>query len=101
MKFFLLTDDADALMGLRLAGIEGKLIKTAAEAVSEYERLKADPETGILLLTHGTACLFGDSLTEMKKQNRPLIVQIPDTNPEHNPADAVADYIRDAVGVKI
>lgn len=100
MKFFLLTDDADAMIGMRLVGIEGKLVKSPESAKEEYEKAKAEG-TGILLLTHGTAAMFGASLVEMKKQNRPLIVEIPDTNPEHNPADSVSDYIRDAIGIKI
>ena len=41
MKFFLLTDDADAMIGMRLAGIEGKLVKSPESAKEEYEKAKA------------------------------------------------------------
>ena len=73
MKFFLLTDDADAMIGMRLAGIEGKLVKSPESAKEEYEKAKAEG-TGILLLTHGTAAMFGASLVEMKYP-----IQIPNT----------------------
>lgn len=100
MKFFLLTDDADAMMGMRLAGIEGRLVKTAEKAFSEYENARSG-KIGILLITHSVAEMFGEQLIEMKKLNTPLIVEIPDSNPDHNPADAVSDYIRNAIGIKI
>lgn len=100
MKFYLLTDDTDSLIGMRLAGIEGKLVHDRETALSEIERIKTT-DTGILLLTPGVSQLCRDMLVELKKQNRPLIVEIPDSNPEHNPADSVTDYIRDAIGVKI
>lgn len=100
MKFFLLTDDTDSLIGMRLAGIEGRLVLSRDAALSEIERIK-NTDTGILLLTPSVSEMCRDILVELKKQNRPLIVEIPDSNPEHNPADSVTDYIRDAIGVKI
>lgn len=100
MRFYLLTDDTDSLIGMRLAGIEGKLVSDRNSVLSEIERIKTT-DTSILLLTPGVAALCRDLLVDLKKQNRPLIVEIPDSNPEHNPADSVTDYIRDAIGVKI
>lgn len=100
MKFFLLTDDTDSLIGMRLAGIEGKIVSDRAEALTEIERIKTT-DTGILLMTPSVVEMCRDVMVELKKQNKPLIAEIPDSNPEHNPADSVTDYIRDAIGVKI
>lgn len=100
MKFFLLTDDADALIGMRLSGIEGKMVSTRNEILQEVQNAKTS-DIAVLLLTPGVSSLCGDILVELKKQNRPLIVEIPDSDKSHNPADSVTDYIRDAIGVKI
>lgn len=100
MKFFLLTDDADSLIGMRLAGIEGKYVTSREEALAQIES-SANNGVGILLMTPGVSALCRDMLIELKKRNRPLIVEIPDSDPGHNSADSVTDYIRDAIGVKI
>ncbi len=100
MKFFLLTDDVDAMIGMRLAGVEGKLVTNRESVLTEIERIKNE-DIGILLMTPNISALCRDLLVELKKQNRPLIVEIPDSDPTHSPADSVTDYIRDAIGVKI
>lgn len=100
MKFYLLTDDPDSLVGLRLAGIEGKLLQSGADALSEIEKLCTDSEIGMILITPNIAKMLGGSLTELKKRNSPLITEIPDSNPQNNSSDNVTDYIRNAVGIK-
>ncbi len=100
MKFYLLTDDVDTLVGMRLAGIEGKLVDSREAALSAIEKAKSD-EIGMLLITPNVADMCSNELVELKKQNKPLITTIPDSNPQNNPADSVSDYIRDAVGIKI
>lgn len=100
MKFYLLTDDADTLVGMRLAGIEGSLVHSKEEALSLIEKAKTD-DIGMVLITPKIAKNCRAELVELKQQNKPLIVEIPDSDPENNPADSVSDYIRDAVGIKI
>ncbi len=100
MKFYLLTDDTDTLVGMRLAGIEGKLVHSREDILPAIENAKNDG-IGMLLVTPNVADMCGSELVELKKQNKPLITVIPDSNPLNNPADSVSDYIRDAVGIKI
>ncbi len=100
MKFYLLTDDVDTLVGMRLAGIEGKLVTSKEDTLSAIEKAKSD-EIGMLLITPNVADMCSSELVELKKQNKPLITTIPDSNPQNNPTDSVSDYIRDAVGIKI
>ena len=101
MKFYLLTDDADTLVGLRLAGIQGKLLQKNEDALLQIEKISEDKEIGMILITPAVAKALGSSLTELKKKNLPLITEIPDSNPQNNSADNVTDYIRNAVGIKI
>lgn len=101
MKFYLLTDDPDTLIGLRLAGVEGKLIDNSIDVISEIEKISENESIGMLLITPTIAQMCGTTLTELKKKNRPLITEIPDSNPQHNQPDGVTDYIRNAIGIKI
>lgn len=101
MKLYLLSDDPDTVIGLRLAGVQGKLLKENENALDEIENISKDSGVGMILITPGIAKQLGSSLTELKKRNIPLISEIPDSNPHHNSPDNVTDYIRNAVGVKI
>lgn len=101
MKFYLLTDDADTLVGLRLAGIQGKLLQKNEDALAQIEKISENDDVGMILITPAVAKALGSSLTELKKKNLPLITEIPDSNPQNNSADNVTAYIRDAVGIKI
>ncbi len=100
MKFYLLTDDPDTLVGLRLAGIQGKLLQNGSDALCEIESLRSDSSIGMLLITPNISKMLGNSLTELKKKNLPLITEIPDSFSQNNSTDNVTDYIRNAVGIK-
>lgn len=101
MKFYLLSDDPDTLVGLRLAGIQGKLLQKNEDALLQIEKISEDKEIGMILITPSVAKALGSSLTELKKKNLPLITEIPDSFSQNNSTDNVTDYIRDAVGIKI
>lgn len=100
MKFYLLTDDVDTLVGLRLAGIDGSIVHSKEETLSLIDKARNDG-VGMLLITPSLAEKCRVELVDLKKQNQPLIVEIPDSNPESNKEDSVSDYIRDAIGIKI
>ena len=51
MKYFVITDSTDTQVGLRLAGIEGKVVREAEAARQAIESAAADPEIGVLLIT--------------------------------------------------
>ena len=52
MKFYLLSDNIDTKMGMRLAGIEGVVIHEAEEVERELLRVMDDPEVGVVLMTN-------------------------------------------------
>lgn len=101
MKFFLLSDDPDTVVGLRLAGIQGKLLRDGENALDQIQKIGEDKNVGMILITPVIAKKLGSTLTELKKKNLPLITEIPDSNPQNNSSDNVTDYIRTAVGIKI
>ena len=52
MKFYLLSDNIDTKMGMRLAGIEGVVLHEAEEVQKELLRVMDDPEIGVVLMTN-------------------------------------------------
>ena len=79
MKFFLLTDNIDTLMGMRLVGIEGVVLHDRKEMLVELEKVLNDEEIGVLLMTTKLVELAPEVISELKlKQQKPIIVEIPD-----------------------
>ena len=101
MRYFVISDNTDTHVGLRLAGIEGVVARTREEGVAAIQAAVADPTVGILLITEGLAQLCADQLADQKTSGRtPLVVEIPDRHGTRN-KDAISRYIREAIGVKL
>lgn len=101
MRYFVISDNTDTHVGLRLAGIEGVIARTREEGLTAIDEALADPTIGILLVTEGLAELCSDKLAPLKLAGRtPLIVEIPDRHGSRN-KDAIGTYIREAIGVKL
>ncbi|MCI2057834.1 MAG: V-type ATP synthase subunit F [Oscillibacter sp.] len=102
MKYFVITDSADTLVGLRLAGIEGVVTRTAAEAYTALDEVLRDPEIGILLVTERLARECESRLAPLKMTiSTPLVIEIPDRHSTGRSADSITRYIREAIGVKL
>ena len=102
MRFQLISDNIDTLVGLRLAGIEGVVVHEEAEVRHALKEAKENQEIGIVLITEGLMKLCPEVILEMKlSSHRPLIVQIPDRHGSARPSDSSMQYVREAIGVKI
>lgn len=102
MKYFVITDSADTLTGLRLAGMEGELAHNEAEAAAAIARTASDSEIGILLISESLAALCAAQLHSIRLTARlPLVVEIPDRHSTGRAEGAIPRYIREAIGVKI
>ena len=51
MKFYLLSDNIDTQMGMRLAGIEGVVVHERHEVLQELERVMHMEDVAIVLMT--------------------------------------------------
>ncbi len=100
MKFFLLSNDEDALAGMRLAGIEGKFIDNREELISSLEECIKHSSIGIILINSSLAATAEKELIMMKRTSKTLIVEIPDKN-SGAVSDSITKYVRDAIGLKI
>ena len=98
MKFFLISDNVDTQVGMRLAGIEGVVVHEAHEVEAQLRRACQDEQVGVVLMTHKLIGLCPDLKLNSK---RPLIVEIPDRHGEGQISDSITRYVREAIGIRI
>lgn len=102
MRFYLISDNIDTYVGMRLAGIEGAVVHTAVEVEKELREACADPEIGVVLITTKLIELCPDVIYDMKLHSkRPLIVEVSDRHGSGKLSESITRYVRDAVGINI
>lgn len=100
MKSYLLTESNDALVGMRLAGIRGEIIKSKEELIIKLKEKMEDVEVGILILSTPVVDLARDDVMMAKlKSHETLIIEIPSANQSFD-SDYITRYIRESIGVK-
>lgn len=102
MKFFLLSDNVDTLVGMRLAGIEGVVVHKRHEVLEELEKAMHMEDVAIILMTTKLIETCPDVVSELKlKMKRPLIVEIPDRHGSAKIGETIDRYVSEAIGVKL
>ncbi len=103
MRFVLIADTHDTVMGMRLAGVAGAEAHTPEEVREALEKAIDDPEVGIVLISPRLAAMQQQLVNRVRLQSRrPLIVEVPDRHVgETAYADRITSYIQEAIGVKI
>lgn len=51
MRFYLISDNIDTQMGMRLSGIEGVVVHTAEEVTAALDKAMDMPDVGVVLMT--------------------------------------------------
>ena len=102
MKFFLISDNVDTLMGMRLSGIDGVVIHTKEEVRSTLKETMQRDDVAVVLMTAKLVALCPELVMDYKLNCRqPLIVEIPDRHGSGRAKDSITRYVREAIGVKI
>lgn len=102
MKMFLISDNVDTYTGMRLAGVEGVVAHEREELKRELDRVRADREIGIVLLTEKFGRDFPDLVNDLKLCSRvPLFVEIPDRHGTGRNKNFITDYVNQAIGLKL
>jgi len=99
MKIYLISDNIDTQIGMRLAGVEGVTLHERQEAEAKLDALCEDADIGIILVTQTICELCAEHITELKKKYKvPLITEIPD---RHGIKDSeyLTHYVREAIGM--
>lgn len=102
MKFFLISDNHDTLVGMRMAGIEGVVVHEVEEVREAIRTARSDPETGIILITAKLFDLCRAEIYDFRlRASRPLIVEVADRHGDGSVNESITRYLREAVGIKV
>lgn len=102
MKSFLISDNHDTLVGMRLAGIDGVVIHEREEVLDVMKAAMIDPDIGIIILTEKIVDLAHEEIMNYKiKCKKPLIIEIPDRHGTTRGSDVITSYVRESVGIRI
>ena len=102
MKSFLISDNKDTLVAMRLGGINGVILHEREEILSQISECISDEEIGILVLTEKVFDIVEEEVMELKlKRTRPLIVEIPDRFGSQRDENYILKSISESIGIKI
>ena len=98
MKFYLISDNVDTEMGLRLVGIEGEVVHKRRDFLEVLETKMKDRSIGVILITTKLIELAPDVISEIKlKQQKPLLVEIPDRHGNSKIGETIDRYVSEAI----
>ena len=102
MKFYLISDNIDTQMGMRLAGIEGIVTKDADETKKALDEAMKMEDVGIVLMTEMAVKQIQETVYDYKLTCKmPLIVEVPDRHATSKISDTISKYLSEAVGIKL
>jgi V/A-type H+-transporting ATPase subunit F len=102
VKAYLISDNHDTLVGLKLAGIEGVVVHGYEEASEAMSAALSRSDVAILAVTEKIAELLPDTMRRLREQGElPIVVEIPDRHGTKRSPDFLTKYVRDAIGVKM
>lgn len=102
MKIYLISDNIDTLVGMRLAGIEGSVAHGAEETQSAVKEAIENSEIGVLLITEKAAAPIKDYIRELKiTLHTPLITEIPDRHGSRDIAGSIQSLVSESIGLKL
>ena len=102
MKLFLISDNIDTQVGMRLAGIKGVVVHTREEVLHALQVASKDKEIGIIIITDRLSELVKEEIRSMKiESDLPLIAEIPDRHGSKENKERITRYIKEAIGLKI
>lgn len=102
MKVFLIANNTETFVGMRLAGIDGIIVHSDEEFFSGFNKAFEDKENGVILVMDEIYEQYSEFLVDKKLHNpMPLIVSIPAKGGSAAITGAVSSYIETAIGMKL
>jgi V/A-type H+-transporting ATPase subunit F len=102
VKAYLISDNHDTLVGMRLAGIEGVVVHGYDEASEAMSAALARKDIAIIAVTEKIAELLPETVQRLREHGElPIVVEIPDRHGTKRSPDFLTKYVRDAIGVKM
>lgn len=102
MKSFLISDNKDTWVGMKLAGVDGVILHSHDEILNAIKSAVKNDEIGILILTEKIADQVREEVMKFKIEcKKLLIIEIPDRHGTLHSQDRITNYIRESVGIQI
>ena len=102
MKFYLISDNIDTQMGMRLAGVEGVVAHAPDEVEEALDKAMEMEDVGIVLMTELAVKQCREKVYDYKLNRKtPLIVEIPDRHATSEISETISKYLSEAVGIKL
>lgn len=102
MKCFLISDNVDTQIGMKLAGIDGIVVHERDDVLSALEKAVIDNSVAIILITKKLTELCSKEIYDYKLNvKKPLIVEIPDRHGNSHITDTISEYVSEAIGLKL
>ena len=102
MRAYVISDNTDTVMGMRLAGIEGEVVKGREETAARLDTLiQTDDFAMIVVILKAIEEVSDIVLNHKMNLAKPLIVEIPDRHGSGNIGEAMNKCISEAIGVKL
>lgn len=101
MKMYLISDNVDTYTGMRLAGVEGAVVHGKNALKQELDKVAADKNIGIVLLTEKFGRDYPDLINQVKLSRTPLFVEIPDRHGTGRKPNFITSYVNEAIGLKL
>ena len=101
MKSFLICNDQETLVGMRLAGVQGTILNDRASVLALIDEKIRDDETGIIIITKAIMLLAEKEIMAIKLKSKfKLIVEIPGAGLNYED-EYITRHIRESIGIKI
>jgi len=102
MKFYLISDNIDTAIGMRMTGIEGTVVHEEDEVREALKTACGNPEIAVVLITAKLMEQCRGFIYDQKlRSSHPLIVEVADRHGDSKVSDSITRYVREAVGIKI
>jgi len=98
MKMYLISDNIDTQIGMRLVGIDGCVAHDSETITAEIKKAVNDPELGILIFTEKAAAMVNHLKITL---HTPLIIEIPDRHGSRDIANSINNMVQESIGLKL
>lgn len=102
MKAFVISDNVDTYMGMRLAGFDCVVVHQKEEVLDALQQCLTDDSLACVLMTTKIVEMIPDVISEYKLHlKKPLLCEIPDRHGNSKIGETIDAYISEAIGVKL
>ncbi len=102
MKMYMLSDNVDTLIGMRLSGVEGEVLHEEQKVKDALVRVTSRDDIAVVMMTETLVDLCRNMVYDLKLNlTRPLIIEIPDRHGNGKTSDSITRYVQEAIGVKL